>query len=287
MYGIGLRTAHYSRWLDGAAPAIDFIEAITENFATRQGRPWAVLKAVRDRLPVAFHGVSLSLGGTDPLDREYIRAIGELASAFEPMWISDHLCYGSVDGHHSHDLWPLPRTKAMVEHVAERILRVQDTLGRRILIENVSSYVQYQIDEMSESEFVVQVLQHADCDLLLDVNNVVVNAYNHGFDAGGFIAAIPPARVKQLHLAGHGAYETHLFDDHRGPIPPSVWSLFQTTVEHFGEVPTLIEWDKDVPELEDVVAEATKARAFARAVIEPPDRQRSNFHRKTYDVGRA
>lgn len=264
MYGVGLRTAHYSEWLASASRDLDFVEAITENFATRQGRPWAVLEAVRRELPVVFHGVSLSLGGHDPLDVTYIRSIRDLAARFEPAWISDHLCYGTSNGHHSHDLWPLPRTEEMVRHAATRIASVQDQLGRKILVENISTYVQFASDGMSEAEFVSAVVERADCDLLLDINNVVVNAANHGYDAHEFVRAMPRHRVKQLHLAGHGVYPTHLFDDHRGPVPDVVWSLYRTAIDHLGEVPTLIEWDKDVPDLETVIAEAHLARSLAR-----------------------
>lgn len=264
MFGIGLRTAHYARWLAGAAPAIDLVEAITENFATREGRPRAVLEAVRRHVPVVFHGVSLSLGGLDPIDRAYVRSIRELADRFEPPWISDHLCFGTAHGHHSHDLWPLPRTAETVRRTAERIACVQDLLGRRIAIENISTYVQYATDEMSELEFVVEVLQRADCTLLLDLNNVIVNAFNHQFDAFAYVAGIPRERVVQLHLAGHADHREYLFDDHRGPVPACVWSLYASSVERFGEVPVIVEWDKDVPALEEVVAEAERAREIAR-----------------------
>jgi uncharacterized protein (UPF0276 family) len=264
MYGVGLRTTHYSEWLANASRDLDFVEAITENFATRQGRPWAVLEAVRRELPVVFHGVSLSLGGHDPLDETYLGAIRDLARRFEPAWISDHLCYGTSGGHHSHDLWPLPRTEAMVAHAAARIATVQDRLGCRILVENISTYVQFTADGMSEAEFVNAVVERADCDLLLDINNVVVNAANHGYDARDFVRSMPKHRVKQLHLAGHGVYPTHLFDDHRGPVPDVVWSLYRTAIDHLGETPTLIEWDKDVPDLDTVIAEAHTARALAR-----------------------
>ncbi len=267
MYGIGLRTEHYADWLAGATPGIDFVEAITENFATRQGRPWAVLEAVRRHVPLVFHGVSLSLGGPDPIDRAYVRAIATLADQFEPMWISDHLCASTSHTHHAHDLWPIPRTPALVRHVAQRIGEVQDLLGRRILVENISSYVQYARDEMSEAEFVAEVVEAADCDLLLDVNNIVVDAYNHRFDPHAFVRAMPGSRVRQLHLAGHDDCGTYLFDDHRGPIPDTTWSVFETVVDQFGEVPALVEWDRDTPPLGVVADEANAARARAAARI--------------------
>jgi len=268
MFGIGLRTAHYAQWLAGATPAIDFFEAITENFATREGRPRAVLEAACRHVPVVFHGVSLSLGGLDPIDRAYVRSIRELAGQFEPLWVSDHLCFGTAHGHHSHDLWPLPRTDEAVRRTADRIALVQNLLGRRIAIENISSYVQYASDEMSELEFLVEVLERADCDLLLDINNVIVNAYNHGFDAYAFLAGLPRQRIAQLHLAGHADEGDHLFDDHRGPVPDCVWSLYAASVRLFGEVPVIVEWDKDVPSLDEVVAEAERARRVARTARE-------------------
>ena len=267
MYGVGLRTAHYGDWLAGSVAGVDFVEAITENFATRHGRPRAVLEAVRRSVPVVLHGVSLSLGGTDAIDRTYVRAIRELADQIEAAWISDHLCFGTSGGHHAHDLWPLPRTRDLVRHVADRIAEVQDLLGRRILVENISTYVEYAMDEMSEADFVAEVLARADCDLLLDVNNVVVNATNHGYDPHAFVRAMPASRVKQLHVAGHEDCGTHLFDDHRGPVPDTTWSVFDTAISTFGEVPTLIEWDRAVPPLETVVAEARTARHRADAIL--------------------
>jgi len=270
MYGIGLRTKHYATWLEGEVPSgIDFVEVITENFATRHGRPRAVLAEVARRIPVVFHGVSLSLGGLDPLDLTYLDAIAQLAREIRPKWISDHLCFGTAHGHHAHDLWPVPRTIAMAKHVAARISEVQDRLGQRILVENISTYVQYELDELDELDFVVEVLERADCDLLLDVNNVVVNAYNHRFDPHAFIRALPASRIKQLHISGHAELPTHRFDDHQGPIPPSTWDVFDTTVATFGEVPTLVEWDRDVPELPVLVAEAEAARQRARSLLAP------------------
>ena len=267
MVGIGLRTAHYADWLSGTTPRVDFVEAITENFATRQGRPWAVLEAVRRHVPVVFHGVSLSLGGHDPIDVAYVRAIRALADRFEPLWLSDHLCFGTAHGHHSHDLWPLPRTEATVRRTAERIARVQDLLGRRILVENISTYVQYAADEMSEAEFITAVAERADCGLLLDLNNAVVNAFNHATDAERFLHGLPAERIGQLHLAGHGDHGRYLLDDHRGPVPDVVWDLYATALRRLGDVPALIEWDKDVPALDVVVAEAAKAHELARREV--------------------
>lgn len=266
MYGIGLRTAHYGEWLAGATPPIDFIEAITENFATRQGRPWAVLEAVRRHTNVVFHGVSLSIGGYDPIDVAYLRAVRALADQFEPSWLSDHLCIGTAHGHHSHDLWPLARTEQTVRRVVERVALVQEVLGRRLVLENISTYVQYAVDEMSEVEFVATVAERADCLLLLDVNNVVVNAHNHNFDPHAYVRALPARRIAQLHLAGHADHGSYLFDDHRGPIPDSVWAVYHTVLRTIGDVPTLIEWDHQVPALDVVIAEAAKARAISREV---------------------
>jgi uncharacterized protein len=263
MFGIGLRTAHYTDFLNRNVHGIDFVEAITENFATRHGRPRAILRSVREHFPIVFHGVSMSVGGIDELNWEYLAAIKQLAEDFEPLWISDHLCFGTSDGHYSHDLWPLPRTQTGVDRSAERIKRVQDFLGRQILIENVSTYIEFAADEMSEAEFVYEVASLADCYLLLDVNNVVVNAHNHGFIIEEYLDTLPMHRVKQLHIAGHSDHGTYLFDNHQGPVPAKVWNVYESVISRIGTVPTLVEWDTDVPAVDVVVGEATRAREIA------------------------
>jgi uncharacterized protein (UPF0276 family) len=258
-HGIGLRTKHYPEILERGLRA-DFAEAITENFVDRGGRPRAVLERVRRDMPVALHGVSLSLGGLDPLDEAHLRGIARLVQAIEPCWVSDHLCFGTFGGHYGHDLWPLPYTEEAVRNTASRIREVQDRLGQRIAVENVSSYVEYAASAITEWDFVAAVLEEADCDLLLDVNNVYVSAKNHGFDARTYVDAIPAKRIRQLHLAGHLDRGTHLLDNHGSAVPDAVWSLYRHLVARVGPVPAIVEWDDDVPSLERVLAESARAR---------------------------
>jgi hypothetical protein len=260
-HGIGLRTAHYPRILDDGARA-DWFEVISENFMLRGGRPLWVLEQVRRDAPIVLHGVSLSLGSVDPLNREYLAELRALAARYDPAWVSDHLCWGSLAGHYAHDLLPLPYTEEALAHVAARVSEVQDVLGRRILVENVSSYVSFTHSTMPEWEFLGEIARRADCGILLDVNNVFVSAWNHGFEATRYIDAIPPERVGQLHLAGHSDHGTHLLDTHDHAVRPEVWDLYRHTVRHCGAVTTLVEWDDHIPPFEDVVAEAERARAI-------------------------
>ncbi len=265
-HGLGLRTQHYPRILDGSARA-DWFEVISENFMVDGGRPLAVLGRARELAPVVLHGVSLSIGSTDPLDLTYLDALAALARRIEPAWISDHLCWGSVGGHYAHDLLPLPFTEEALAHTAERVRAVQDRLGRRILVENVSSYLTYTHSVIPEWEFVAAVAERADCGILLDVNNVYVSAHNHGFEAGRYLAAIPAARVGQIHLAGHTDKGTHLLDTHVGPVPDPVWDLYRTALRHCGRISTLVEWDEEVPDFEVLAAEAERARAVEGEVL--------------------
>jgi len=231
------------------------------------GNPRRVLREVRARYPVVMHGVSLSIGSVDPLDAGYLDALAALAHDVEPAWISDHLCWTRVDGNQSHDLLPLPYTEEALAHVAERILRVQDKLKRAILIENVSSYVTYMQSTMSEWEFLSALCERADCGLLLDVNNIFVSAFNHGFAAHDFIDGIPRGRVGQIHLAGHADLGTHLLDTHDHPVCDGVWQLYRRALERFGRLSTLVEWDDHIPPFADVLAESRRAAALERAVL--------------------
>ncbi len=266
-HGIGLRTKHYPRVLDASLRA-DWFEVISENFMIPGGRPLAVLEAARSIAPIVLHGVSLSLGSVDPLDERHLRRLGELADRFQPAWVSDHLCWGSIGGHYAHDLLPLPFTEEALHHVSRRIARVQDALGRRILIENVSSYVAFAHSTMREWQFLVAVAEQADCGILLDVNNLYVSAKNHGFSPEQYLEAIPPGRVGQIHLAGHRDLGTHLLDSHDGPVVAQVWRLYELAVARLGRVSTLVEWDDRVPEAEEVLAEAERARRIERQVLE-------------------
>ena len=266
--GVGLRPVHYPHVLgaDPAALGVDFFEAISENYMVPGGRPLRVLGEVRSRFPVVLHGVSLNVGSADSLDTAYLAELAALSRRFEPAWISDHLCWTGVGGHNLHDLLPLPCAESSLAHVVERVSQVQDRIGRRIALENVSSYLTYQADAMPEWEFLVRVAERADCGILLDVNNIFVSAHNHGFDPESYLAAIPPEHVFQIHLAGHSEQGALLIDTHDHPVRAEVWALFETAVRRLGPVSTLIEWDDQIPEFEVVAAEAARAREILARV---------------------
>ncbi len=264
-FGLGLRTQHYADVLE-QKPPVDWFEIISENYMIPGGQPLAILDRVRADYPIVMHGVSLSVGGTDRLDPDYLRDLKALADRVQPQWISDHLCWTGVDGLNLHDLLPLPYTEEAVAHVAGRIRQVQDYLGRRIAIENVSSYVTYAHSMMSEWEFVSAVAEAADCWLLFDVNNIYVSGFNHDFDAQTFIEGVPRDRVVQFHLAGHSNNGTHIIDTHDAPVIDDVWALYEAACHHFGRVSTMIERDDNIPPLADLLAELDHARAIAARV---------------------
>lgn len=274
-HGIGLRPPHYVEVVN-ERPRVDWIEVITENFMVAGGNPRAVLRKVREQYPVVFHGVSLSLGSVDPLNAKYLDGLEALAEETEPAWISDHLCWASYGGHTGHDLWPLPFTEEALSHVARRVQAVQERLRRRILVENVSSYLEYSHSTVPEWEFLTELCRRADCGLLLDVNNVFVSAHNHGFDPQEFLNGVPVERVQQIHLAGHRDEGTHLLDTHDHPVCDGVWSLYRNVVERFGAVSTLIERDDDIPPLADVIAESRAAAAIEAEVIESSAKKKAN-----------
>ncbi len=265
-FGLGLRAPHYKAILE-SSPRVDWFEVLSENYMVPGGKPLHMLERVRARHPVVLHGVSLSIGSADPLDREYLRDLKALASRIEPAWISDHLCWTGVGGRNLHDLMPLPYTEEALAHVARRVRQVQDFLGRRILLENVSSYVEYRSSAMSEWEFLAALAAEADCDLLLDVNNIYVSAFNHGFDALEFLAGVPPARVRQIHLAGHENNGDLIVDTHDAAIIDPVWALYAEAVRRFGPVPTMIERDAKIPPLGRLVRELERARAVAAGAL--------------------
>jgi hypothetical protein len=258
-HGIGLRTRHFPRLWEGTV-RVDWFEAISENFMIHGGRPLTALEKAREVAPVVFHGVSLSLGSTDPLNEAYLNDLQRLIRRYEPAWVSDHLCWGSVGGHYAHDLLPLPYTEEAIDLVVAKIQQVQENLSRQILIENVSSYLTYTHSTMPEWEFLAEIAKRADCGILLDVNNIYVNAYNHQFDPQLYIDAIPSNRVGQIHLAGHSDKGAYLFDTHDGPVIDPVWELYRRAVRRCGRVSTLVEWDDQIPEFEVVCAEAERAR---------------------------
>lgn len=270
-HGVGLRLAHYDRALAQGVD-VDFIEVVTENFfgpggTVPGGRPRAVLERVRADVPVVLHGVSLGVGSVDPPPAEYLRALRTVVEWIEPALVSDHLCWGSVGGHYAHDLLPLPHREDAIAVAVENVARVQDALGRRIMLENVSSYVGQAGAAMPEHEFVMEVARRADCLVLLDINNIVVNARNHGFDPLAYIEGIDGERVWQFHLAGHTDRGAYKFDDHVGPVPEEVWSLYEAAVARFGEVSSIVEWDQDVPTWEVLRQQQEIARERARQVL--------------------
>jgi uncharacterized protein (UPF0276 family) len=260
-HGVGLRTKHFGAYLAGPPP-VDWLEAISENFMAAGGRPIAVLEKVRRDIPVVLHGVSLSIGSVDPLSERYLEDLTALVRRIEPAWISDHLCWGTHGGRYVHDLWPLPYTEEALAHVAARVERVQERLGRQILLENVSSYVAFKHSTMTEWEFLSEVARRADCGILFDVNNVYVSARNHGFDPLDYLAGIPAERVGQFHLAGHSDRGRYLLDTHDHPVPDAVWELYRAAVRRFGPVSTLIEWDDAIPPLERLLDESRRAAAI-------------------------
>lgn len=266
-FGLGLRPDHYDAVLDGA-PGIDWFEITTENYLVPGGKPLHVLERVRERYPLMMHGVSLSIGSTAPLDFDYLHALRALARRVEPEGISDHCCWTGVGSVNLHDLMPLPYTTEAVAHVASRVRQVQDFLGRRILLENVSGYLRFAGDEMSEWEFVAEVAEAADCLLLLDVNNVYVNSVNHGFDAERYLRALPVERVRQLHLAGHSRRGRLLIDTHDAPVDEAVWRLYGIAAARFPEAATLIERDDRIPSLAELVCELDRARRIASDALE-------------------
>ena len=265
-HGIGLRVPHFEQALASGLD-VDLVEAVSENFFGGGGRPMAVLERLRRDMPVVLHGVSLAVGSTMPLRDDYLARLSGLCARIEPAWVSDHLCWGAHGGHHLHELLPLPYTEAAIAHTVERVSRVQDALGRQILLENVSSYVGYRASEMTEWEFLREVVNRADAGILLDVNNVVVSAKNFGFDPQRYIDGLPGARVRQLHLANHTDMGHFKFDSHRGAVPDEVWSLYEYVVERIGAVTTIVEWDEDVPDWETLRGQAREA-ARREAVVQ-------------------
>ena len=269
-FGVGLRRPHYAHILEHR-PAMDWFEVISENFMVAGGRPLEVLAAVRDRYPIVMHGVSLSIGSADPLNKRYLKELRDLARRFAPAWISDHLCWTGVGGRNLHDLLPLPYTEETVRHVARRIRHVQDFLERPILIENVSSYMTFRDSRLTEWEFLRAIAEEADCGILLDVNNIFVSAFNHRFSAEEYIDSVPVQRVVQFHLAGHSDHGTHLLDTHDHPVCDAVWNLYERAVRRFGRVSTLIEWDDNIPDFGVLSETAEHARRIFDAAVRPAD----------------
>ncbi|MCG6860960.1 MAG: DUF692 domain-containing protein [Chromatiaceae bacterium] len=266
-FGLGLRKEHYQSILD-EKPAVDWFEAISENYLVPGGKPLYFLDRIREHYPLALHGVSLNIGSSDPLDRSYLSQLKALANRVEPSWMSDHLCWTGLDGINAHDLLPLPYTEEAVQHVAERVMRVQDWLGRRILLENVSSYLGYRDSRMTEWEFIASVAEAADCLILLDINNIYVSAINHGLDPEAYLDGVPGERVQQFHLAGHSDYGSHIIDTHDAAIIDAVWALYEKAVRRFGDVSCMIERDDNIPPLQTLLDELQRVRRIAESVGE-------------------
>jgi uncharacterized protein (UPF0276 family) len=264
-FGLGLRKEHYERVL-ADRPPVDWFEVITENYLVPGGKPLHYLDRIRADYRMVMHGVSLCIGGTDSLNSDYLRQVKALAARIEPEWISDHLCWTGVNGTNLHDLLPLPYTEEAVAHVSERIERVQAFLGRRILLENVSSYVSYAHSEMSEWAFLEAVAERSDCLVLLDINNIYVSAFNHRFDPNEYLENVPVERVWQFHLAGHRNLGDTIIDTHDDAVIEPVWQLYEAAVRRFGAVSTMIERDDNIPPLDALLAELETARRVAGRV---------------------
>jgi uncharacterized protein (UPF0276 family) len=262
--GIGLRTSHYARILE-TRPAIDWFEIISDNYLHTEGRPLDYLDAIAERYPIVMHGVSLSIGSTDELDRDYVRELKRLRDRVKAKWVSDHLCWTGVAGKNSHDLLPLPYTEEALRHVVARTREVQDLLGSPLALENPSSYAEFAESTMPEWEFLARLAEAADAAILLDVNNVYVSSKNHGFDPMTYLAALPFDRVVQIHVAGHTDYGTHIIDSHIGPVIEPVWQLLSVAHERARGAAVLLEWDAEIPSLEVTHAEALRARDFIGA----------------------
>jgi len=269
-FGLGLRPVHYDDIVDtGNADAarVDWFEIISENYMVPSGKPLHYLDRVRERWPLVMHGVSMSIGSDDPLNEDYLRDLKALADRVEPTWISDHLCWTGFQSLDMHDLLPMPYTEEALDHVVERIRRVQDVLGRRILMENPSTYVTFDASTLPEWTFMAEMAARADCLILLDVNNIYVSAFNHEFDALTYLDAIPGERVQQIHLAGHQNNGNHIIDTHDHPVIDPVWQLYAEAVRRLGPVPTMIERDDDIPPFADLVAELDTAREVAAEAL--------------------
>ena len=265
-YGLGLRVDHYEEILSDS-PRIDWLEVMSENYMIPGGRPLHYLERMRQRYPLVMHGVSLSIGSTDPLNRDYLRRLKQLADVVAPAWVSDHLCWTGVQDTNLHDLMPLPYTEEALEHVSDRVSQVQDYLGRRILLENVSSYVTFKDSQLTEWEFLGEIARRADCLILLDINNIYVSSHNHHFDPREYLAGVPAERVQQFHLAGHVHEGNLIIDTHDQPIVDPVWDLYEQAIRRFGFVSTMIERDDNIPSLSELVAELDVARGIAEPIL--------------------
>ncbi len=266
-FGLGLRTTHYETVLAELPSNIDWFEILSENYLVAGGKPLYYLDAIREHYPMIMHGVSMSIGSSDPLNWDYLKQLKKLADRVQPAWFSDHLCWTGLDGKNIHDLLPLPYTEEAIEHVAGRVRQVQDFMERPMLIENVSSYLTYKDSAMSEWEFIAGIAERANCYILLDINNIYVSAFNHEFDPYEYLNYIPVERVGQFHLAGHTNYGDYIIDSHDHPVIDPVWQLYADAVRRFGPVSIMIERDDHIPPLNELLPELDQARSIAQPIL--------------------
>jgi uncharacterized protein (UPF0276 family) len=274
-YGLCLRPEYYDTIVENQ-PEVDWFEIITENYMVDGGKPIHFLDRVRENYPIVMHGVSLSIGGTDPLDKNYLKRLKQLINYAEPQWISDHLCWTSHGGYNLHDLLPLPCTEEAIKHVVSRLEQVQDFLGQQILLENASTYLSFDNAEMTEWDFYREVVERADSLMLLDVNNIYVCARNHDFDAIEFLDSMPAERIRQMHVSGHSDYGDYVVDTHDHPVVKPVWELFSEALKRFGPVSSMIERDDRFPPFEELMAELSEMRSIAANVganIKPSEKE--------------
>ena len=268
-FGLGLRPAHYETIMSDK-PAVDFFECLTEDFIDQAGEDFLWLEKIRAHYPVSLHGVSLSIGSVDPINHTYLHALKQLIDVIKPIAVSDHFCWTGVNGINLHDLLPLPYTHEAIDHLVSRVQTVQDFLGRQIMLENVSSYAAFSVSEMTEWEFISEVSKRADCFILLDINNIYVNAFNHGFSAEKYLHGVPIDRVKQFHLAGHKDCQTHIIDTHDAEIIDDVWNLYAKAIRRFKNVPVIIERDSNIPPLPELMGELNRAREVSETLYVNP-----------------
>ncbi|MDZ4744324.1 MAG: DUF692 domain-containing protein [Verrucomicrobiota bacterium] len=259
--GVGLRVPHYDHILS-EKPPVEWFEIISETYMGDGGSPLAILDKILSDYQVIQHGVSLYPGSVGPLNKDHLKRLKRLLKRTHAPWVSDHICWGSVDGTYSHDLLPLPYTKEAVRIAAAKIRQTQDYIERPVAIENVSSYAEFHESTMTEWEFLTEVVEMADCGILLDVNNIYVSSFNHGFNPFDYLTGIPPERVAQIHIAGHSHYQKFILDTHDAPVIDDVWALYQKAIGLFGPTPTLLEWDDKIPTFEEVWDEARKAEKY-------------------------
>jgi uncharacterized protein (UPF0276 family) len=267
-FGIGLRTVHFDHILQNR-PKIDWFEVLSENYLDTGGRPLWILDQIAERYPVVLHGVSLNVGSKDPIDFEYLRKLKALGKRIGARWVSDHLCWTGVSGLNVHDLLPMPYTEESLRYTIERVKTIQDYLERPIALENASTYLEFSVSTWKESDFIATMAEEADCGVLLDVNNVYVSSFNHGFDPKAYIDKIPADRVIQIHLAGHTHKGTYILDTHSDYVIDTVWDLYRYAYRRMGGISTLLEWDASIPEFDIVHAEALKARKYREQPEQP------------------